>query len=249
MDVYPMIELMGGKCVSFLPGQMETPHVWHVDPVEKAREFAAAGAAWLDVTDLDAVTGQDETNAALVEEIIRQAGIPVQVAGGIGSDERVRHWHEVGAGRMVLGKAAVRAPDWVKALAKYYPDQIVVALDIWQGKVVVGDWNETSAFDPVEFVHFYDGVPLAGIMVTDYDRDVDQPESSFALTIRIAEETRTPVFSSGLVKSLDDISTLKYVPNVAAVIVGRALMSRDIDLSEAIALAQPDPEERTAQFR
>jgi len=249
MNVYPMIELMDGKCVSFLPGQMEEPTVWHVDPVEKVREFAAAGAGLVDVTDLDAVSGAEETNADLIDEIIRQAGVPVQVAGGIGSDERVRHWHEAGAARMVIGKAGVRAPDWVKAVAKHYPDQIVLAIDIWQGKVVVGDWTETSAFEPADVVHLYDGVPLAAIMVTDYDRDLDQPESSFALTAKIAEATRTPVYASGLVKSLDDISTLKYLPNVAAVMVGRALMSRDIDLAEAIETARIAPEDRTAEFQ
>jgi len=242
MKVYPIIELMGGKCVSMMPGQMDEPHVWHVDPVERVRDYAQAGAEWVEVSDLDARAGGEETNGELIEDIIRKSGTQIQVAGGIASDEQVRRWHDAGAGRIVIGRAGVRAPDWVKAVAKYYPDQIVLAIDIWQGKVVVGDWTETSAFEPVDFVHLYDDVPLAAIEVTDFDRDFDQPESSFALTAKIAEATRTPVFASGLVKTMEDISYLRYLPNIAAVMVGRALFQRDIDLEEAIALAQPTAE-------
>lgn len=247
MIIYPIIELLQGKCVSLVRGVMEQPHYWHVDPVEKARSFVEQGAEWLQVTDLDAVSGKG-SNAELISEIIRVAGVPVQVAGGVSSDERVKALMDVGAARVIIGTAAVKWPDWVKGLAKTYPDQIALAVDVFQGRVMVSGWTESSAFTPEDFIHAFTDVPLSAVILTDIDRDLDAPESSFALTTRIAEQTKTPVIVSGLVKTLDDVSTLKYMPNIAGAVIGRALFNKNVDLAEAIAIARPEPE-RIAQFQ
>jgi phosphoribosylformimino-5-aminoimidazole carboxamide ribotide isomerase len=116
MRLYPAIELQQGRCVSLHRGRLEAPHIWHVDPVARARDYAADGAEWLHVTDLDAVTGEAD-NADLIEEIIRAAGIPVQLGGGIRSLERIEHWMDRGAGRVVVGTLAVTRPDLVKQAA------------------------------------------------------------------------------------------------------------------------------------
>lgn len=246
MQIYPTIELQSGRPVSLIRGQMAEPEIWHVDPIARAREFAEAGAEWIHVTDLDAVAGTG-SNADLVREIILKAQIPVQVAGGIRTLEHVHHWCDAGAGRVVMGTAAIRAPVMVKAAAKAFPDQIALAIDCWQGKVMAEGWTETTAFDPVDFVRAFAEAPLGAIVFTDIDRDLDEPGSSIALTSALAEATPTPVISSGLVKRLDDISALKYVYNIAGAIVGRALFNHDIDLAEAIRLARPEPE-RVAAF-
>ena len=87
MILYPTIELQSGRCVSLNRGRLDEPHIWHVDPVEKAQEFAAAGAEWLQVTDFDAIVGSDE-NQDLVSEIMRKSGVQVQLAGGVRPDHR-----------------------------------------------------------------------------------------------------------------------------------------------------------------
>ncbi|MEM9097351.1 MAG: 1-(5-phosphoribosyl)-5-[(5-phosphoribosylamino)methylideneamino] imidazole-4-carboxamide isomerase [Pseudomonadota bacterium] len=247
MLIYPTIELQNGRCVSLIRGQMKQPEIWHIDPVEKARSFAEAGATWIHVTDLDAVADTG-SNAELIQEIIVKAGIPVQVAGGVRSMEHVTKWIEAGAGRVVIGTAAVRQPNLAKTAAKLYPDQIVIAVDFQDEKVVIEGRTEASAFSPVDFIRQFAGAPLAAILLTDIDRDLDEPGSSIALTSAIARETETPVISSGLVKSLDDVSALKYVYNIAGVIIGRSLMAQDVDLSEAILTARPEPE-RIAAFQ
>lgn len=244
MMVIPMIQLFGGQVVSLERGDLDRPSVWHVDPVEKAVEFVAHGADRVHVTDLDAVAGGEnaEVNVAIIEQIIRRAGVPVQVSGGNRTDEQVRRWIDAGAGRVVLGTAAVRFPDWVKAWAKAYPDWLSISIDIFQGKVMVDGWKTEAMFSPEELIHAYDGAPLASIIVTDIDRDLELPDASFALTTKLAEATRTPVIASGLVKTLDDISTLKYMPGIAGVMLGRPLYERTIDLAEAIDVARAVPE-------
>lgn len=247
MIVYPVLQLQKGRCVSLTRGEIATPSVWHGDPVEKALSFVEQGAEWLHVTDLDAVVGETD-NAAIVRQIIRQAGVPVQVSGGMGSDEAVAGWADAGAARIVFGSTAVNFPDWVAQKAKAHPDMIAVSFDIWQGKVVIDGWQRSVLMSPEDLIHAYDGVPLAAMILTDIDRDLGLPESSFALVTRLADETRTPVIASGLVKTLDDVSTLRYMPNIAGCMIGRSLFDRSVELAEAIALARVSPEP-VAQFQ
>jgi phosphoribosylformimino-5-aminoimidazole carboxamide ribotide isomerase len=241
MIIYPYIALRGGRCVSLTRGRIDEPVTYDADPVEAAVEFAHAGAEWLHVVDLDAVAGSG-SNADIVRDIIRHANAPVQVAGGIRSAEQVREWFDAGAGRMVFGTAAVRWPRMVKELSYAYPDQIVVSVDVWQGKVTIDGWREQTAFDPIGFVKQFAGWPLSQIIVTDIDHDLELPESSLALITKVASETSTPVIASGLARSLDDISELKYLYNISGAIVGRALFEGTFTLEQALDLATPSPE-------
>ena len=247
MIIYPDIELQGGNCVNLLRGQMDEPVVYDDDPVEAACEFAHEGAEWLHVVDLDAVFGQGD-NADIIHGIIRKSGTGVQIAGAIRSIETVRDWIEAGAGRVVIATAAVKDPAFVRAAAFAYPDQVVVSIDARQGQVMVEGWRETTAFTPVSFASQFQDVPLAAIIYTDIDRDADLPDSSMSQTAELAAEITTPVIASGVVKTLDDISTLKYLPNISGAITGRALFSKTFELRDALSIAY-DPPEPIAAFQ
>lgn len=241
MIIYPTIELQNGRCVTLDRGRLDSPMIWHVDPVETARGFAAAGAQWMHLTDFDSVAG-GEGNADLVEEIIRAAGLPVQLAGGMRSRETVERWIDKGAGRIVIGTWATKEPDAVKELAKYHPDQIVLAVDVWQGQVMTDGWREASAFTPEGFLAAFAEAPLAGIVVTDVDSDMENVEAQLGLISGLAETARAPVIASGVVRSVDDIARLKYLYNISGALVGRALFRKTLDLAEALDVAQPGPE-------
>lgn len=247
MLIYPTIELEAGRCVTQRPGRREETQIWHIDPVEAARRFAADGAAWLHLRDCDGAKGTGD-NADLIRAIIRAAGVPVQVAGGIRSLDHVQRWADAGAGAMVIGTAALTDWEMVNQAAKRFPDMIAVSVDVAQGRLMAAGSETPTAIDPAAFVRSFEGVPLRAFVVTDIDYDNDLPDASFALTTGLAGETRTPVISSGLVKRLDDIATLRYVYNVAGAIVGRALFAKEFTLPEALAVARPAPE-RVAEFR
>ena len=151
MIIYPTLEILNGKCVSLTRGRLEEPVIWHVDPVETAQQFASVGAEWMHVTDMNALMG-DGNNDALIENIIRAARIPVQLGGGFRSRERVEHWIDRGAGRIVIGTMAAHDPDLVKELAKRHPDQIVLAIDIFQSQMMTDGWRTYSAFSPETFL-------------------------------------------------------------------------------------------------
>lgn len=243
MILYPMIELLDGRCVSLFRGRTEEPQIWHVDPVEKAKSFAKAGAEWLHITDFDAMSG-NERNAGLIREIIQTAGIPVQLGGGFRSLERITDWIDQGVGRIVVGTLALLQPDLVKEAAKLFPDQIVLAVDVYEGLVVSDGWKKKSAFTPSAFLKEFENDPFAAIIVTDIDAAMGDAEDSIALITQLAREARTPVIARGLTRTLDDLSRLKYVPQVSGALVGRALFDRSIDIEAALKVVKSEVESR-----
>ena len=242
MQIIPAIELQNGRCVSLHRGRIEEPQIWHVDPVETAKSFAEAGAQWLHITDFDAVDGGDG-NAEIVHDILRKCPIPVQYGGGIRSMDQVNSWIDAGAGRVVLATGAVLAPDLLKEAAKRYPDQIVLAVDVFQGRVVTNGWRNPSIFDPTDFLGNFELDPLAAVIITDIDAKIDDTDERLALITALAGVTHHTVISRGLARDLDDIARLKFVPDVAGTIISRALFNKSVDLADAIAVA----EERAGQ--
>lgn len=247
MMIYPTLELLNGKCVSLTRGRVDDPVLWHVDPVATAKGFAAAGADWMHLTDINGLSGEGVNND-LVEEIIRSVGIPVQLGGGFRSREQVTRWIDKGAGRVVVGTMAAHDPDLVAQLAKLHPDQIVLAVDVFEGHVMTEGWRSRSSFRPDDFIASFETAPLAGVIVTDIDADIEESDGSLALITRLAAATRHPVIARGTVRRVDDVARLKYIRNIAGTLIGRALLSRDVDLEEALALARAAPEQ-VAQFQ
>ena len=239
MIVFPDIEIQGGKCVNLVRGQMDKPVVYDRAPMDAAKWFDGDGAEFLHVIDLDAVADPgSDANSQLVCDIIRTVNAPVQIAGGIRSMSSVDWWFEHGAGRVVFSTSAVKNPSLVREAATKYPGKIVVSVDAREGRVVVEGWRETTAFTPIDFARQLETLDLAGIIFTDIDRDDDLPESSLAATTEMATELILPVIASGTVKTIDDISTLRYLPNIAGAITGRALFTGAFTLKEAIEVAR-----------
>ncbi len=241
MMIYPTMELLDGRCVSLTRGRIEEAAIWHVDPVETARSWAATGAEWMHLTDFDGVDGGDG-NADIVSQIIRTVGMPVQLAGGFRTADSVARWIDKGAGRIVISTLAAQDPMTVKALAKSYPDQIVLSVDVWKGRVMINGWRQESSFSPDSFIKAFNDAPLAGIVVTDIESDIADYDAQLGVVSGLASVARAPVIASGVVRTIDDVARLKYVPNISGAIIGRALMQKTVDLKEALDLARPEPE-------
>lgn len=237
MILYPTIELMQGRCVSLRRGRLDEAMLWDVDPVDLARSFVDAGSEAIHITDLDAVADNGD-NLSLIAEMIRKAGVPVQVAGGFRTQDRLDQAFDMGAARVALGTVATRHPDWVRSMARSYPDQIILAVDVWKGQVMVDGWRTASAITPEALIEEYRRVPFASIIITDIDNDVDATEASLGVITRLAEHARFPVVASGLVHTIHDVARLKYVPNISGALIGRALAQGKVRLSDALSVAQ-----------
>ena len=238
MIIYPTIQLINGRCVTLRRGRTSEPMIWHVDPIETARGFAAAGASWMHVTDIDAVKG-DGDNRELILELVRQAGIPVQVGGGIRSVDQIAEWIDHGVGRLVVGTLAALDFYSVQRAARLYPDQICVAVDVWKGDTMTHGWLHPSAIKPFDFVKSFDTVPLASIIVTDIDANIGNVENTFETLKNLAVVSTSPVIASGVVRTKHDIERLKQLKYVSGTIVGDALFNKTITIEEALEAAQP----------
>ena len=247
MIIYPDLELRKGRLVNLIRNRMDSPLIYDLDPVEVAHDLAAQGAEWLHVVDLDAVFNDGE-NTQIIKEIIRTVGCSVQVGGAIRSMDKVHSWMDAGAGRVVIATAAVKYPHFVKAAATAYPDAVVVSIDARGGFVVVDGWTTTTTFTPTEFARQFHDVGLAAIVYTDIDRDEDYPDSTMSHAANLAAKIRTPIIVSGVVKSLDDISTLSFLPNIAGVITSRALFGGAFTFAQANAIAT-EQHGKNAPFR
>jgi phosphoribosylformimino-5-aminoimidazole carboxamide ribotide isomerase len=225
---------------------MDAPLTYEIGPLEAARDFARQGAEWLHVVDLDAVFN-DGDNAGIIQRIIDESGCSVQVGGAIRSMHRVHDWINAGAARVVIATAAVKYPHLVREAATAYPGQVVVSVDARGGKVVVEGWRKATIFTPIDFARQFEDVSLAAIIFTDIDRDENAPESSLAQTTELAASIKTPVIASGVVKSLQDISVLRFLENISGAVTSRALFGGAFTLAEAIAVAS-EPAQEPAPF-
>ncbi|MSP52136.1 MAG: 1-(5-phosphoribosyl)-5-[(5-phosphoribosylamino)methylideneamino]imidazole-4-carboxamide isomerase [Alphaproteobacteria bacterium] len=239
MIVYPAIDLKGGACVRLYQGDLERATYYNVDPVQQARTFETAGAAWLHVVDLDgAFTGQ-AVNAAAIESIIAAVVLPVQVGGGIRDLGAIERWLSMGVARVVLGTVAVKNPALVVDACRLFPNRIAVALDAKGGRVAVEGWAELSEWTAVDLARRFAEVGVAAIVYTDVDRDGTKVGVNVEATADLARETNIPVIASGGVASIDDILALRRVETtgIAGVIIGRALYDGRVTLESALRAA------------
>lgn len=238
MIIIPTIELQDGKCVSLRRGNMDDRVVHNVDPVSAAKKFEAAGAERLHITDLDGVLQGGRHNGDTAKAIFDAVSIPCQVGGGIRTMAAAEWWMNHGADRIVLGTAAVKDRTFVRDACARFPGKVVVSVDARGGKVVIEGWRETTTFGAIELAKDLEYAGVAAIIFTDIDMDDRLPDASFSQTAELAKQLTIPVISSGTARSLDNISTLKYLPNIHGVIVGRSLFLNEIALPDAIAVAK-----------
>ena len=237
MILYPAIDLKAGACVRLIRGAMDQATVFNDDPAAQARAFAAAGAEWLHVVDLDGAFAGRPENAAAVEAILGAVSIPVQLGGGVRDMGALEGWLAKGISRVILGTAAVRDPAFVKAAAKAHPGRVAVGVDARGGKVAVEGWAETTGEEATDLAKAYEGAGVAAIIYTDIERDGAMQGPNVAATAALARAVSIPVIASGGVSSLDDLRALRDCgAPLDGAISGRALYDGRIDLAEAMAL-------------
>ena len=234
MIIYPDIELLAGKCVNLHRGHLEDPVRYDISPLEAALAFERQGAEILHIVDLDGVIQGGKHNADPICEIIGRVNIPVQVGGGIRTINSANWWLEHGAERIVIGTAAVKDRHFLLDICNHHPGRVLASIDAHSGKVMTHGWREATVMTPLEAGKSLQDSGISAIIYTDIDMDIDQPEATLATTTLMAGELGIPVISSGTIKSLDDISRLQLLPNIAGVIIGRALFNQWISLEEAL---------------
>jgi phosphoribosylformimino-5-aminoimidazole carboxamide ribotide isomerase len=231
--VIPAIDIMNGHCVRLVQGDFDQRTVYSDDPALIAVDFARAGAERLHVVDLDAARGEHD-NRAVIEAVI-EAGLKVQVAGGVRSAAQVETWIGAGAGAVVMGTAAVREPELLAECAHRFPGHVMAALDVRDGLPAVSGWTETEELDISELIPRWNVLPLAGMILTCTERDGTLAGPDLETLARVLAMTEMPVQYAGGISSLNDIRHV-HEAGAAGVILGRSLYEGKLSLEQALAL-------------
>ncbi|WP_435203421.1 1-(5-phosphoribosyl)-5-[(5-phosphoribosylamino)methylideneamino]imidazole-4-carboxamide isomerase [Qipengyuania sp. 902] len=242
MIIFPAIDLKGGQVVRLAEGDMDRATVYGDDPAKQATLFAEAGAEYLHVVDLDGSFAGSAQNREAVESIVAAFPGRVQLGGGIRSQEDVEGWLDVGVSRIVMGSAALKAPEFVKAMARAHPQAIVVAVDAKDGMVATEGWAEVSDVPVVDLARRFEDAGVAALLFTDIGRDGLLKGVNVEATVGLARQVDIPVIASGGVAGIEDIEALKphAADGIEGVITGRALYDGRLDLSLAIRTANCD---------
>ena len=238
MILFPAIDLKNGEAVRLQQGDMARATVFNRDPAAQARAFEALGFEWLHLVDLDGAFAGKPVNALAVAAILKTVKIPVQLGGGIRSLGTIEAWLGEGVARVILGTAAVRDPDLVKAAAKQFPSRIAVGIDARAGKVALSGWAEETQLEAVELARLFEDYGIAAIIYTDVERDGMLQGLNLDATIVLADAVKIPVIASGGLASLDDVRRLlePRARKLAGAVAGRALYDGRLDAKEALAL-------------
>jgi phosphoribosylformimino-5-aminoimidazole carboxamide ribotide isomerase len=240
MELWPAIDLRGGRCVRLLQGDYDRETVFGEDPVAMARRFVDGGASRLHIVDLDGARDGVPTQAALVARMVQAAGVPCQLGGGIRSLETAAAYLDAGVERVVVGSVAIERPDVLEGMAGRFPGRIVLGLDARDGKVAVRGWLETSGLTAVDVARRHEGLPLAAVVYTDIAKDGMLSGPNLDALAAMIAAVRLPVVASGGVANAADIRAVAAA-GAAGCIVGKALYAGAVSLEDAIAAAGERP--------
>ncbi|WP_042462931.1 1-(5-phosphoribosyl)-5-[(5-phosphoribosylamino)methylideneamino]imidazole-4-carboxamide isomerase [Neobacillus dielmonensis] len=234
ITIYPAIDMRGGKCVRLLQGDYDQETVYGDSPFDMAKTFAAEGAEWIHMVDLDGAKDGKRVNDRFVTQAAQQlAGVRIQIGGGIRSEEDILHYLESGVNRVIIGSIAVSKPDFAIEMIKKYGNKIAVGIDAKNGYVATHGWLDTSKVKAVELGKRFADAGADAFIFTDIATDGMLSGPNIAAVSEMAEVTGKYVIASGGVSSLADLKALADA-NIPGAIVGKALYENRFTLKQAL---------------
>lgn len=237
MNIFPAIDLFDGKAVRLFKGDYNEMTVYSENPPELCRDFEACGAKFLHIVDLEGAKTGETPNIEVVKEIIKTTNLFTEIGGGIRSMETVEKYIDAGIGRVILGTAAVKDPDFLKEALDKYQDKIAVGVDIKDGKVAIKGWTEKSELCGEEFCKKMQDLGVKTIICTDISKDGAMMGTNHELYERLQKNLCIDIVASGGVSTIDDVKRLRE-KDLYGCIIGKAYYTGAINLKEAIEVAK-----------
>ena len=236
MQVWPAIDLRGGKCVRLRQGDYEQETVFAEDPAEVARQFVAQGAKHLHVVDLEGALEGLPVNLPGVQAILAAVNIECELGGGIRDEQSVAELLGFGLSRLVIGTSALKDPNWFRETCRRYPRRLVLGIDARDGRAATDGWSQTSDVAAIDLAKEFADEPLAAIIYTDIATDGMMRGPNVAAMAEMQRAVSAPVVAAGGVTNVDDVAQLAAA-GLGGCIIGRALYEGTITLAEALEAA------------
>jgi phosphoribosylformimino-5-aminoimidazole carboxamide ribotide isomerase len=235
--LYPAVDILGGSAVRLTRGDYEEKTVYDADPLSAARAWVDGGASCLHVVDLDGARQGRPANIAHLRRIAGALEVPVQFGGGLRTLEAVDEAIAAGAGRVILGTAAMTEPELLRAaLEQHGAERVLVSVDARGGRVATAGWTQASDVGPEQALERFSEAGVRHFVYTDVDRDgmLEGPDLQRARQIADAAPAGGLVYSGGIgaLEHLQALASL-HAPGLAGVIVGKALYERRFTVAEA----------------
>ncbi len=237
MYILPAIDIKDGTCVRLYKGDYTTAHKVAESAVATAAKFEAAGAAWMHMVDLDGAKDGQRVNSDLILSVRKSCGLKIEVGGGIRDMEAVDFYLEHGIDRVILGSAAIRDPDFVKAAVKKYAGRIAVSIDARNGLVSADGWTDTSEVNFITLAKEMEAIGVKYLIFTDISKDGMLSGPNLTMLDELQAAVKCHIIASGGVSNLKDIIDLSNLQLYGA-ISGKAIYTGSLDLKQAIAVAE-----------
>jgi phosphoribosylformimino-5-aminoimidazole carboxamide ribotide isomerase len=237
MQVWPAIDLRGGKCVRLRQGDYSRETVYGEDPAAMARHWVEQGASCLHLVDLDGAKDGQAANLQAIHAILAAVRVPCELGGGIREEATIKRLFDLGLTRLVLGTKALKQPDWFREMVRRYPGRLALGIDAKNGLVATDGWLETSSTSAVALARQFDQEPLAAIIYTDIAKDGMLQGPNLPAMREMNDAVNIDVIASGGVTTVDDVRHLAEL-GVAGCIIGRALYEGTLSLPAALAAAK-----------
>jgi phosphoribosylformimino-5-aminoimidazole carboxamide ribotide isomerase len=238
MDVIPAIDLVDGRVVRLVQGRFDASTDFGADAEALADRFAAAGARWLHVIDLDAArTGERSAqHRVLLDRLVARKRGKLQVGGGFRTAESVEEALSSGVDRVLLGTLALRDPEAFAALVARHGDRICLTADSLEGSARVAGWLEDSGEPTVALVRRLSEEGVGAFLVTAIDRDGTLAGPDLRLLEGVRAVTDGILLASGGIGSADDVRRVAEA-GCDGVVIGRAFLAGTLELADALAAA------------
>ncbi len=238
VKIYPAVDIKNGRVVRLQQGRADQETVYFDDPSVPARQWAKAGATWVHVVDLDgAFTGKPCNWKAV--EAISEAGMKVEMGGGMRTVDNVARAFDAGVSRVVVGTKAVYDKSFIEALLLQFGDRIAVGIDAKGGKVAVRGWVNTVDTTAMDLAKTVARMGVKTIIYTDIARDGMLGGPNYEAQEEMLTAVPCQIIASGGVGTVEDIVRFKFLAekhaNLDGVIVGKALYDGKVDLAMALA--------------
>ena len=235
MKIFPAIDLKENKCVRLSKGEDSTSVVFNENPVDQAKYFEDQGCKRLHLVDLDSAFGRKDINSKTIQNIRNAISIPIQIGGGIRSENIAKSYFDLGADFLIIGSYAVNNSQEVKNLSENFRQKIYVALDILNNKIMIKGWVEESDFTPEKIFQTYDDSEIRGYVLTDIEKDGMLVGLNHKMISTNVSLTKKKLIVGGGLKNNLDLEQLRDIKsdNLEGVIAGKSFYVGNIDLKEA----------------
>jgi len=234
MIVLPAIDLKAGEVVRLKQGDFERKTVYSQNPLQIAEDFAAKGAEWLHLVDLDGASAGESKNFNVIKKIAAETELKIQTGGGIRKREDVKRLLDLGVQRVIIGTLAVKEPETLaEFLGEFGAESILVSIDAREGKVATSGWLEESEKDMLAFAKEMAALGVKYILYTDIGRDGMLSGPDFEGLKKLKEETDLKIIASGGISSNQDLYDLAAA-NFYGAITGQAIYQGKVDLEKVL---------------